>query len=127
KPSQFANKVVRTEKMAPKPMGEAAKGPPASPSAGTAASPANINLGATSNGNVVTNSPGKPRELSKFPMVTEIRYWSSADSSTVVLNLEDQVQYKAHRLANPDRVYFDLHDTQLASSLAWKSIEVDDA
>src|ERR1035437_8181205 len=95
KSSQLANKMVPTEKMAPKPMGAAAK--------------------------------TKPRELSKFPMVTGIQHWSSADSSTVVLNLEDQVQYEAHRLANADRIYFDLHDTQLASNLAWKSIEVGDA
>jgi N-acetylmuramoyl-L-alanine amidase len=60
-------------------------------------------------------------------MVTGIQHWSSADSSTVVVNLEDQVQYKAHRLPNPDRIYFDLRDTQLASNLAWKSIEVGDA
>ena len=127
KPSQLANKMVRTEKMAPKPMGTAAKDTPAGPSAGTAANPDNINPGATSNGSQATNSPAKPRELSKFPLVTGIQHWSSADSSTVVLNLEDQVQYEAHRLANPDRIYFDLHDTQLASSLAWKSIEVGDA
>ncbi|HYW39589.1 MAG TPA: GAF domain-containing protein, partial [Terriglobales bacterium] len=127
KPSQLTNKMVRTEKMAPKLMGTAAKDAPAAPSAGTAANPANINPGATSNGSQATNSPAKPRELSKFPMVTGIQHWSSADSSTVVLNLEDQVQYEAHRLANPDRIYFDLHDTQLASNLAWKSIEVGDA
>jgi hypothetical protein len=78
-------------------------------------------------GSQATNSPAKPRELSKFPMVTGIQHWSSADSSTVVVNLEDQVQYKAHRLPNPDRIYFDLRDTQLASNLAWKSIEVGDA
>jgi hypothetical protein len=127
KPSQLAEKMVRTEKMAPKPMDTAAKDAPAAPSAGTAANPANINAGATSKGSQATNSPAKPRELSKFPMVTGIQHWSSADSSTVVVNLEDQVQYKAHRLPNPDRIYFDLRDTQLASNLAWKSIEVGDA
>ena len=127
KPSQLANKMVRTQKMAPKPMGTAAKDAPAAPSAGTAANPANINPGTTSNGSQETNSTAKPRELSMFSMVTGIQHWSSADSSTVVLNLEDQVQYEAHRLANPDRIYFDLHDTQLASNLAWKSIEVGDA
>ena len=128
KPSQLANKMVRTEKMAPKPM-VTAKDAPAAPSAGKAANPANINPGATSNESQgqAANSPGKPRELSKFPMVTGIQHWSSADSSTVVLNLEGQVQYEAHRLANPDRIYFDLHDTQLASNLAWKSIKVGDA
>jgi N-acetylmuramoyl-L-alanine amidase len=127
KPSQLANKMVRTEDMASKPMGTAAQDAPVAPSAGTAASPANINPGATSNGSQAANLPVKPRELSKFPMVTGIQHWSSADSSTVALNLEDQVQYEAHRLANPDRIYFDLHDTQLASNLAWKSIEVGDA
>ncbi len=127
KPSQLANTMVRTEKIAPKPIGTAAKDAPAAPSAGTAANPANINPGATSNGSQAANSPAKPRELSKFPMVTGIQHWSSADSSTVVLNLQDQVQYEARRLANPDRIYFDLHDTQLASNLTWKSIEVGDA
>jgi N-acetylmuramoyl-L-alanine amidase len=127
KPSQLANKMAPTGEMAPKPMGTTAKDAPGAPSAGTATNPANLNPGATSHGSQATNSAGKPRELSKFPMVTGIQHWSLADSSTVVLNLEDQVQYEAHRLTNPDRIYFDLHDTQLASNLAWKSIEVGDA
>jgi N-acetylmuramoyl-L-alanine amidase/putative methionine-R-sulfoxide reductase with GAF domain len=67
------------------------------------------------------------RELSKMPHVTGIRHWSSADSSTVVLDLEDQVQYEAHRLANPDRIYFDLHDTSLAAEMEGKTIDVGDA
>ena len=72
-------------------------------------------------------SPATAQELSKFPRVTGIRHWSSADSSTVVLDLEEQVQYEAHRLAGPDRIYFDLHDTRLAPELAGKSIDVGDA
>ncbi len=127
KPSHLANKMVRTEEMAPKPMGTAAKDAPAAPSVGAAANRATINPGATSDGSQTTSSPAKPRELAKFPMVTGIEHSSSADSSTVVVNLEDQAQYEAHRLANPDRIYFDLHNTQLASNLAWKSIEVGDA
>jgi N-acetylmuramoyl-L-alanine amidase len=115
------------EKMAPKPMDTTGKDAPAALSARTAANPANINPGATSKGSQATNSPAKPRGLSRFPMVTGIQHWSSADSSTVVVNLEDQVQRKAHRLPDPDRTYFDLRDTQLASNLAWKSIEVGDA
>jgi len=126
-PSQLANQTARTEKMAPKLMGAAAKDAPAAPLAETAANPANINPGTTFNGSRATDSPAKPRELSKFSTVTGIQHWSSADSSTVVLNLEDEVQYEVHRLANPDRIYFDLHDTQPASNLAWKSIEVGDA
>ncbi|MFZ0540502.1 MAG: N-acetylmuramoyl-L-alanine amidase [Candidatus Sulfotelmatobacter sp.] len=68
-----------------------------------------------------------PQELAKLPRVTGIRHWSSADSSTVVLDLEDQVQYEAHRLTGPDRIYFDLHDTALAPEYAGKTIEIGDS
>jgi N-acetylmuramoyl-L-alanine amidase/putative methionine-R-sulfoxide reductase with GAF domain len=67
-----------------------------------------------------------PQEVSKMPHVTGIRHWSSADSSTVVLDLEDQVQYEAHRLSAPDRIYFDLHDTSLASEIVGKTIDIGD-
>src|SRR5579862_8787497 len=67
-----------------------------------------------------------PQELAKFPKVSGVRHWSSPDSSTVVLDLGDQVQYEAHRLTSPDRIYFDLHDTQLAPDLSGKTIEVGD-
>ena len=41
-----------------------------------------------------------------------------------MIDLQDQVQYEAHRLSNPERIYFDLHDTTLAPDLANKSIAV---
>lgn len=81
---------------------------------------------ATSDAGEPDSVPATAQELSKFPRVTGIRHWSSADSSTVVLDLQDQVQYEAHRLAGPDRIYFDLRDTQLAADLVGKSIEVGD-
>jgi N-acetylmuramoyl-L-alanine amidase/putative methionine-R-sulfoxide reductase with GAF domain len=68
--------------------------------------------------------PATPEEIAKFPKITGVRHWSSSDSTTVVLDLEDQVQYEAHRLTGPDRIYVDLHDTQLAPELAGKSIEI---
>jgi N-acetylmuramoyl-L-alanine amidase/putative methionine-R-sulfoxide reductase with GAF domain len=73
-----------------------------------------------------TSAAPTSQELSKMPHITGIRHWSSADSSTVVLDLQDQVQYEAHRLANPDRIYFDLHDTSLATDLTGKTIEIGD-
>ncbi|HKH98951.1 MAG TPA: N-acetylmuramoyl-L-alanine amidase [Candidatus Sulfotelmatobacter sp.] len=66
-------------------------------------------------------------DLSKFPQVTGIEHSSAPDSTTVVVDLEGQVQYEEHQLAAPDRVYFDLHDTQLAPGLAGKSITVGDS
>jgi len=61
------------------------------------------------------------------PQVTAIRHWSSADSSTVVIDLQDQVQYEAHRLSRPERIYLDLHDTRLLASLSNQTINVGDA
>ena len=61
------------------------------------------------------------------PQVTGISHWSSPSSSTVVVDLEDQVQYEAHSLDNPPRIYFDLHDTKMIAGLFNQSIDVNDA
>jgi N-acetylmuramoyl-L-alanine amidase len=72
-------------------------------------------------------SPPTPEAAGVLPQVTGIRHWSSADSSTVVIDIQDQVQYEAHRLPNPERIYFDLHDTTLAAALSNHIIAVNDA
>jgi len=71
-------------------------------------------------------STANQQGASKLPRVTGIRHWSSADSTTVVLDLQDQVQYEAHRLTGPDRIYFDLHDTGLAPEFEGRTIDVGD-
>ncbi len=115
---------IQNEKIAPKPSGEAAQNTvPPSPEANSA-TVANSSSDLISDSSQPTNSPATAQELSKFPRVTGIRHWSSVDSSTVVLDLEDQVQYEAHRLAGPERIYFDLRDTQLANDLIGKAMDV---
>src|SRR6202166_3827027 len=74
-----------------------------------------------------SNAGTTPQELAKMPRITGIRHWSSADSSTIVLDLQDQVQYEAHRLSSPDRIYFDLHDTLLSPEIDGKTIDVGDS
>src|SRR5205085_1329636 len=59
--------------------------------------------------------------------VIGIHHFSNADSSTIVVDLEDQVQYEAHSLDSPPRIYFDLHDTKLSAVLANQTISIDDA
>jgi len=71
--------------------------------------------------------PLSPEQAGVLPQVTGIRHWSSADSSTVVIDIQDQVQYEAHRLSKPERIYFDLHDTTLAAALSNRIIAVNDA
>jgi N-acetylmuramoyl-L-alanine amidase len=73
------------------------------------------------------SSPVTPEEAGVLPKVTGIRHWSSAESSTVVIDMQDQIQYEAHRLPNPERIYFDLHDTTLAATLTNRVIPVNDA
>ena len=71
--------------------------------------------------------PTTPEQAGLLPKVTGIRHWSSAESSTVVIDMQDQVQYEAHRLPNPERIYFDLHDTTLAPGFSSRTIPVNDA
>ena len=59
--------------------------------------------------------------------MTGIWHVSSADSSTVIIDMQGEVQYEAHRLGSPERIYFDLHDTALAPGMFGKTIEVGDA
>lgn len=100
---------------------------PPVPAAPAEQAPAGTTSDDLTQGTEAAETPATPQELSKFPRITAIRHWSSADSSTVVLDLDDQVQYEAHRLSNPDRIYFDLHDTALGADVATKAIEVGDS
>jgi len=74
-------------------------------------------------------APISPEDAARsvLPQVTEVRHWESNDSTTVVIDMQDQVQYEVHRLSAPERIYFDLHDTVLDPSLSGKTIEVGDA
>lgn len=67
------------------------------------------------------------QELQTFPRVTGVQHTSGPDSTTIVINLESQAQYEAHRLTEPDRIYFDLPSTQLPPDLFGKSIEFHDS
>ncbi|HKT87590.1 MAG TPA: N-acetylmuramoyl-L-alanine amidase [Candidatus Sulfotelmatobacter sp.] len=123
KMSEVGSSMVRSE--APVTSAPAPK-PAAPPVAAVPAPPATSTNDANSEAPDSDNTPASPQELAKFPRITGVRHWSSPDSSTVVLDMEDQVQYETHRLTGPDRVYFDLHDTQLAPDLAGKSIDIGD-
>ncbi len=73
---------------------------------------------------LAAQTPVKPGAT---PEVTGLRHWSSPTSSTVVVDLQDAIQYEAHTLNNPPRVYFDLYETKMAPGLLNQSITVDDS
>ncbi len=68
--------------------------------------------------------PADDANRNVLPLLTGVRHWESGDSTTVALDLQDQVQYEVHRLSSPERIYFDLHDTVLAPRLNGMIIDV---
>ena len=65
-------------------------------------------------------------KLASLPLVTGIRYWSTPDYTRVAIDLNGEVKYEAGRVPDPDRIFFDLHGTRLASTLVGKSFDVSD-
>jgi N-acetylmuramoyl-L-alanine amidase len=67
---------------------------------------------------------GEQGKTVAFPHVQKIRTTVTEESTEVVIDLEDTVQYASGRIANPDRIYFDLHSARLSSTLAHGNIKV---
>ena len=58
--------------------------------------------------------------------VTGIRHWSTPDYTRVAIDLESGIQFGSQRISHPERIFFDLRGTKLASTLVGKSFDVDD-
>ncbi|HLM81527.1 MAG TPA: N-acetylmuramoyl-L-alanine amidase [Terriglobales bacterium] len=63
---------------------------------------------------------------SALPRVTGVRHWSTPDYTRVAIDVEREVKFGSQRISHPDRIFFDLHDTTLASTLVGKTFDVDD-
>jgi N-acetylmuramoyl-L-alanine amidase len=85
---------------------------PAAPPAPDSVAPASL---------PTTVTPHGPLQL-----VTGIRHWSSPDSTRVAIDVDGAVEYQAGRVSNPDRIFFDLPNTKLISTLVGKSFDVQD-
>jgi N-acetylmuramoyl-L-alanine amidase len=71
-----------------------------------------------------TLSGGEPAKSVAVPRVQKIRTNVTADSTEVIIDLEDSVQYSSGRITNPDRIYFDLHAAKLTPAIARANIHV---
>jgi N-acetylmuramoyl-L-alanine amidase len=67
-----------------------------------------------------------PGSRSKFARVTGVRHWSTPDYTRVAIDVEQDVKFDSQRLEHPERIFFDLEDTKLASTLVGKSFDVED-
>ncbi len=59
-----------------------------------------------------------------LPVVKDFKTWDSPDSARIVVNLGNTVEFRAARIASPERIYFDLHKAQVSPKLARKPIDV---
>jgi N-acetylmuramoyl-L-alanine amidase len=70
-----------------------------------------------------TSGGEKPKAVG-VPSVQHIRSTLTPDGTEVVIDLEDAVQYISGRIANPERIYFDLHAARLSPALLRNKIRV---
>jgi N-acetylmuramoyl-L-alanine amidase len=68
-----------------------------------------------------------PVRLNTLPRVTSIRHWSTPGYTRVAIDVESDVKFSSQRIGTPPRIYFDLEDTRLASTLVGKTFDVDDS
>jgi N-acetylmuramoyl-L-alanine amidase len=66
-----------------------------------------------------TANPGRA------PRLRRIGTSAAADSTRVIIDLEDLVQYSSARIRNPDRIFFDLHAARLTPELARQDVHVE--
>src|SRR6202521_2203643 len=81
---------------------------------------ARTNAPAHSGGKSVSRSGSR-----EIPRVRRIRAAANGDATRVTIDLEDSVQYTSGRIANPERIFFDLHAARLTPEVARGSIHVD--
>ena len=69
-------------------------------------------------------SVGRP-DSRQVPRVRRIRAAANGEATRIVIDLEDSVQYASGRIANPDRIFFDLHAAKLTPEVARENIHVE--
>src|SRR6266849_4364733 len=89
----------------------------------TAASPAAEETRAKAPVHSGGKSVGRPGSR-EIPRVRRIRAAANGDATRVTIDLEGSVQYSSGRIANPDRIFFDLHAARLTPELARGNISV---
>lgn len=74
-------------------------------------------------------SAGKPvppviKPTGERTIIRNIRYWNTKGYTRVVVDLDKAVQFQEARVSNPDRIFFDLFNTELSEILNGKEFLV---
>src|SRR5467141_818788 len=90
----------------------------------TAAPPASEEVRANAPVHSGGKSVGRPGSR-EIPRVRMIRADANGDTARVTIDLDDSVQYASGRIANPERIFFDLHAARLPPEVARGNVRVD--
>jgi N-acetylmuramoyl-L-alanine amidase len=100
---------------------EVAENAPAAPSPAAEPAPSEAEVPGPVHGGVEaarrSGSTGAPR-------IRRITANANADATRITIDLEDTVQYSSARIANPDRIFFDLHSARLTPEVARGNVQV---
>jgi N-acetylmuramoyl-L-alanine amidase len=91
-----------------------------------AAPPARVSPVSTGSGAAPGTSADDSRGNGKLVLISNIREWSTPTYTRVVIDLDEEIKFEAGRIPNPDRIYFDLHNTKLTPALKDHTKEVAD-
>jgi N-acetylmuramoyl-L-alanine amidase len=72
-------------------------------------------------------SPLNPKSGGKeagVAQVSAVRTWNSENYTRVVVDLGDSVKFEAARIANPDRIFFDLYQAKIDPSMQNRAFDV---
>ena len=78
--------------------------------------------------NAPVHSGGKSVERAdsrQVPRLRRIRAAANGEATRVTIDLEDSVHYTSGRIANPERIFFDLHAARLTPEVARTNIHVE--
>ncbi|HZC66036.1 MAG TPA: N-acetylmuramoyl-L-alanine amidase, partial [Candidatus Dormibacteraeota bacterium] len=71
------------------------------------------------------NGGEQSSDLENPPRLRRVRASANGEATRVTIDLEGSVQYSSARIANPDRIFFDLHSARLTAEVARSSVQVD--
>ena len=100
-----------------------ASAPPAKASAPPATAASDVTVTDDRLATVAKNGGESPKSV-EAPRIKKIKTSVTANSTEIVLELEDSVQYVSGRIANPDRIYFDLQSARLSPAVARGNVHV---
>jgi len=100
-----------------------ASAPPAKASAPPTTAASDVTVTDDRLATVAKNGGESPKSV-EAPRIEKIKTSVTANSTEIVLELEDSVQYVSGRIANPDRIYFDLQSARLSPAVARGNVHV---